>query len=296
MPGSFLDQPHRLGIVAAIAATGLGLAVMVAGGAPDSYLIINIAALVIGTALLATLRRTRMTPVQSGWLCLAAAAGMLATALLGTTVDGATRWVQVGIVSLQPALMLLPVMVLAFARARTMAGTAAIMLAALALTLQPDRALAAALAAGMCALATSAREGRVKLALAAALAGLAATLVRGDTLAPSPFVEQVFADAFAASVLAVAALLAGAALMLLPARALPAAEARVFAAVWLTLLLASVLGNYPTPLLGYGGSGIIGYLLGLAVLPPRAQAVGIGPPAPPLAHRRPDSDAMMAQH
>ena len=33
------------------------------------------------------------------------------------------------------------------------------------------------------------------------------------------------------------------------------------------MLLASALGNYPTPLLGYGGSGILGYLLCLAALP-----------------------------
>lgn len=261
------QSPVRLGILAALVATGVGLAVMAATGAPRAYLVINSAALVIGLALLGVLRRTRTTPLPAGWISLAAAAALLATALLGPTIAGATRWVQIGAVSLQPSLVLLPVMILAYARHRSAAGTAAMLVAALALACQPDRAMAAALAAGLLALGTTARDRPVRLALAAALAGLAATLLRSDTLAPSRFVEQVFADAFAASALAGTALLTGAALMLLPARALPTAEARAFAAVWLALLLASVVGNYPTPLLGYGGSGILGYLLALAVLP-----------------------------
>jgi cell division protein FtsW (lipid II flippase) len=270
----FSQQPVRLGVLAAVLANGLGLAVMAAAGAPVSYLVINTAALAIGLALLGLLNRTHATPAQAGWLCLACAAALLATALLGTTMSGATRWVQVGVVALQPSLLLLAVMIMAYARHQNAAGTAAMLLAALALALQPDRAMAAALVAGLLALASTASDRRVKLALAAALAGFAATMLRGDTLPPSRFVEQVFADAFAASLLAGAALVAGAALMLLPARALPIAEARVFAAVWLTLLLASVLGNYPTPLLGYGGSGILGYLLCLAVLRSRPLAAG----------------------
>jgi hypothetical protein len=47
--------------------------------------------------------------------------------------------------------------------------------------------------------------------------------------------------------------------------------ATVFAAVWLTILAAAAIGNYPTPLLGYGGSGVLGYLLCLAALPRSAR-------------------------
>ena len=70
-------------------------------------------------------------------------------------------------------------------------------------------------------------------------------------------------------------MLAGAVLMLVPAiagyfrdpdnRPLYA----VFGAVWLAVILAAALGNYPTPLVGYGGSAILGYLLSLLGLPPR---------------------------
>ena len=34
-------------------------------------------------------------------------------------------------------------------------------------------------------------------------------------------------------------------------------------------MAAAAIGPYPTPVIGYGGSAIIGYLLSLAMLPPK---------------------------
>lgn len=242
---------------------------MAAAGAPRNYLAINAVALVIGMVLLGILVWRPTSATQASWFSLAAALATLATALLGTTMAGITRWVQFGPVSLQPSLILLPAMVVAYARHRSAAGTAAMLVAALALACQPDSAGAAALAAGLMALAADRRDRQSAVALAASLAGLVVTLFRDDPLGPSRFVEQVFADAFATSVPVGVTLVAGAALLLLPARALPETQARVFSAIWLTLLLASAVGNFPTPLLGYGSSGILGYLLCLAALTSR---------------------------
>lgn len=277
-----LQQPRLLGVLAATGATGLGVLVMAAAGAPRAYQVINVAALVIGMALLAILQRNRTDPARAGWLVLAAAAGLLATGLFGMTIDGATRWVKVGIVSLQPSLMLLPLIIMAFARVRDSVMTLAVLVSALALALQPDRAMAGALVAGLAALAVTARDRQVLLALAAALCGFAVTLARADTLPPTAFVEQVYASAFAFSALAGLALLAGSSLLLLPVLALHRTGGTVFAAVWLAILAAAVIGNYPTPLLGYGGSGVIGYLLCLAALPRHARQQA-GPSAPPTA-------------
>ena len=41
----------------------------------------------------------------------------------------------------------------------------------------------------------------------------------------------------------------------------------LFGALWLAGIVAAALGNYPTPLVGYGSSAIIGYLLALLALP-----------------------------
>lgn len=270
MRDKLLQSPQFLGVLAATGATGLGVLVMAAAGAPKAYLIINMAALTIGVALLALLQRNRTNATYAGWLGLAAAAGLLATALLGTTIDGATRWVRIGVVSLQPSLVLLPLLIMAFARARDAKATVAMLIAAVALALQPDRAMAGALVAGLAALAVTVRDRQVLLALVAALCGFAVTLLRPDTLPPTAFVEQVHASAFAFSAAAGLALLAGSALMLLPMLALRRVDATVFAAVWVAILAAAVIGNYPTPLLGYGGSGILGYLLCLAGLPHQA--------------------------
>ena len=40
----------------------------------------------------------------------------------------------------------------------------------------------------------------------------------------------------------------------------------VFGGVWCTALAAAALGNYPTPLVGYGGSAILGYCVSVAML------------------------------
>jgi cell division protein FtsW (lipid II flippase) len=273
-----VQRPERLGALAAIGATGLGVAVMAAAGAPNAYLAVNLAALVIGLALLALLQRNLAT--GHGWLMLLAAAGLMATALLGTTNDGASRWVRIGVVTIQPSLVLLPLMLMTFARSRDATSTLAMLVCAAALALQPDRSMSGALVAGLAALATTVRDRRVILALAAALVGFVVTLARPDKLPPTAFVEQVYASAFGVSALAGLALLAGSALLLLPLLSLNRTDSTVFAATWLAILAAAVIGNYPTPLLGYGGSGILGYLLCVAVLPGRQRRRdGQAPPA-----------------
>jgi hypothetical protein len=40
----------------------------------------------------------------------------------------------------------------------------------------------------------------------------------------------------------------------------------VFGATWLAVIAFAIIGNYPTPLVGYGASGIIGYCLSSGLL------------------------------
>jgi hypothetical protein len=270
MMNALLARPRRLGIIAATLATGAGLAFMAVAGAPPAYLAVNGVALTIGLALLAVVVRSRGEAMRgSGAFVLAAGLALLATALFGTTIDGTSRWVRVGVVMLQPSLILLPVMVLSYARQRDRWATAGILVAALALVLQPDRAMAGALFAAMAAVALRHRKPATHVALVAAALGFVVTLLRADTLPPTPFVEQVFASAFAFGWLAGAGLIAAVAALLLPVVARDE-TAPVFLALWLAIIAAAVLGNYPTPFVGYGGSGVLGYLLGLAALPGRA--------------------------
>lgn len=281
-PTSLLDRPRHLAAFCAVAATGLGFAYMTAAGAPVRYLVMNGAALTLGLLIVAALARTpRPGRVGRGAIGLALAAALLLVGLLGVSADGATRWISVGGLVLQPGLFLIPALALAFARSSDRISLLAILVAAAAVALQPDRAMAGALVAGMAGLAL-ARPSRAALAaLAAAAAAFAVTLVRADASPAMPFVDQIFYSSFSVHPLAGAAVLAGAALMLVPALIGVARDQdrravyATFGAVWLAVILAAALGNYPTPLVGYGGSAILGYLISLVALPPRT-GVSVG--------------------
>lgn len=45
------------------------------------------------------------------------------------------------------------------------------------------------------------------------------------------------------------------------------ARRAVFGATWLSISVAAMVGAYPAPLVGYGGSAILGYLLAASLLP-----------------------------
>lgn len=273
---SLLRHPRRLAALCAIGATGLGLAYMNAAGAPFSYLAVNAAALAIGLLAVGVLTEAgRLWRIAGGAIGVALACLILLTSLFGVSADGATRWISAGGILVQPAFFFVPVVALGFARARDPASLLAVLIAALALALQPDRAMAGALAAGMAALALARPERTVLVALGGALAAFAATLVRADASPAMPFVDQIFYSSFGVHPLAGCAVLAGAALMLVPAIAGFIRDSHhrpiyaVFGAVWLAVILAAALGNYPTPLVGYSGSAILGYVLSLLGLPPR---------------------------
>jgi hypothetical protein len=52
-----------------------------------------------------------------------------------------------------------------------------------------------------------------------------------------------------------------------------------FGGCWAAVVAAAALGNYPTPLVGYGGSAVLGYLLSVSLLPGGARATN-APGAP----------------
>lgn len=258
------------GIACAICATAIGAAYLAAAGAPSHYIAIQLAALGIGLASIAVLTRMgTVLPERSSEVVLVLlGSALLGTALFGARVDGAARWVPLGAVYVQVSLVVLPPMLLLFARLPGRMGAAAMALAALALALQPDRAMAGALALSLALLAII-RPGR--LTIGAALLGFGAfiaALAQPDALPAVPFVDRILYTAFDVHPLAGAAVVTGAMALLLPAFGAGEPAPRwVFAATWLGIVSAAALGNYPTPLVGYGGSPVLGYLLSVALLP-----------------------------
>ena len=269
-----LDRPRVLGIICAIGAVIFGVIYMAFANAPTRYLGINLGALAIGLTMLALLGRTVMAGQRwkdGGIVTIAGA--LLATALFGLQVDGAARWVSLGGLAIQPSLLLLPVMIVAFSSIRSALSTVGIIAAATAMALQPDRAMAGMLALSLAVLAIIRRDRHVALALAASLTSFAVTLARADTLSAVPYVDQILYLSFDVHFGVGLMVSGGVALLLVPAivgwsrdpdnRATYAA----FGAAWFAVIMAAAIGNYPTPIVGYGGSAIIGYALSLLALP-----------------------------
>lgn len=257
-------------LLAGTAAVLCGLLFLSLTGAPPRLLLINLIALGGGIALLAM---ARLVPAAGArpLIFLAAAAALLATALFGATAEGAARWVVIGGLSLQPSLIFVPALCLAHVARPDRSSMVALALAALAMALQPDRSLAAAIALVALVDAALRRSPSAWLATVAPLAALAVTIIRPDNLPAVAHVDQILWTSLADQPLAAVAIWVGTLLLFAPAilmwrRGLHS-EAAGFTALWACLVAAAMLHNYPTPLVGYGASSILGYLLVALALP-----------------------------
>lgn len=263
-----------IGIACAIAAVGLGTVYMTLGGAPDRLIIVNLAALSIGIGLCLWLSRSRsLKPERIALIAPLLGTSLLATALLGLQADGASRWISLGGLIVQPSLLFVPVLVMLHARSGSGWTAAGLALAITGTAAQPDRAMAGVLVGSLVVLALMRRERRdLWLALGAATA-FVVTVVRPDRGGVSPFVDQILLSSFEVHPLVGVGLVLGVLLLVVPAaiqamRDGDRTTGLVFGSVWSLVVIAAMMGNYPTPLVGYGGSAIIGYLLSVAFMRP----------------------------
>ena len=257
-----------------ILATGMGLIYLSAAGASAQLLTMNAAALVAGLVMVLSLGRgDPMDRRFVGPVTVAISMILLLTAALGDEASDVRRWVSVGQVVMQPSLIGLPLLIAGFARSRDALTATGVVLAAIALAWQPDRAMAATLVAGIGAVALTTR-GRLAMGLTGvALIGFTVACIQPDVVPATPFVDRVYRTALSTGLVAGISVWAGTAILLVPAilglarngsnRVIYAA----FGATWLTIVCAAIVGDYPTPLVGYGGSVIVGYLLSILALP-----------------------------
>ncbi|HJQ20781.1 MAG TPA: hypothetical protein VJ867_10555 [Gemmatimonadaceae bacterium] len=271
-----VKSPRAVGIACALLATLLGLLYLHAAGAPTTYLIVNALSLAMGLALFVVIpQKMRDTGAANG-VVLALGIMLLATAMSGLSAEGASRWVRVGGASLQTSLIVLPAMLVVFARSGGFFATSGVVLAAVALALQPDRAMAGVMTAALAALVPFRRERQVVLALTVAASGFAVTLLRPDALPAVPYVDRILYTSFEVQHFAGIAVVAGALLLIVPALVGLRTDSSnraahvVFGLTWLGIVVAAALGNYPTPVVGYGGSAILGYALSLSFMPSKA--------------------------
>lgn len=269
-----LSTPRSVGIVCAIAATLLGCFYMIMGAAPWAYLAINLGALVIGLLTLALLSLSAFPlAISRSATILILGLTLLATSVMGVEAEGVSRWIKLGPLVIQPSLVVLPMMIIGFAQTRDRLSTLGMIIAAIAIAVQPDRAMAGALMAGMIALNALRRDSFTMTAALSSVGAFVITMARPDASPAMPFVDQIIYLSFDVHAIAGIAVVGGLSLLVLPAVAGVRFEndirtaSLVFGAVWTAIIIAAALGNYPTPLVGYSGSAVLGYVLSLAMLP-----------------------------
>ncbi|MEM8918429.1 MAG: hypothetical protein AAGE37_06160 [Pseudomonadota bacterium] len=264
-------------IFCGVTACLIGLAYLFLSGAPVTMVAVNTAAMLLGVCLaVALILSVPVTPGFLNAIALFGSLGLLGTATLGYAIEGATRWVLVGPFFVQTSLILLPLIALGFARIQNVWTTMSIVLASLAMAIQPDRAMAAMLFAAVAVICWI-RPGKLTFGAAFICAsGFLVTLLLPDRLSAVPFVDHILWTAFDVSTMTGLALWIGCLALIGPIFCVPPNERTVvhytFAACWMTLIAAAAMGAYPTPVVGYGASAIIGYFLSLVFLQPARQS------------------------
>lgn len=170
-----------LAVVCAAVSVSLGAVYMIAASAPVSYVAVNVAALMAAVTLAVLLRRARFESRFADAATVAIGLLLVVVAVLGVRVDGTARWISINGLSLQPSLILLPLAIMQFSKAPNWWSSSGLTIASIGLSLQPDRAMAGTLAAGVGVLWLYRRDPPVTVAVIAALAGFAVTLARADS-------------------------------------------------------------------------------------------------------------------
>lgn len=282
-------RPAPAFAVASLLAVALGALVCALNGVPAGLWGRNVVAWSLGALAAAALSRWAGTRTLRALVLLTPLG--LAAPMLSQGQEGVHRWLDLGPLHVNIAMLLLPAFVVALAGVahRVAWWWVPAVLAMGALILQPDasQATALAIALGVAVIGLRRRSAGVRWAVALAalsLAGLSWT--RPDPLAPVPEVEGVIGLAAALSpwlaAMTVLSLAAAAAAPALTAQARPAGAARwagyALGALLLAWIAAPALGAFPVPFAGVGPSPIVGAWLGVGLLAALARtAVTQGP-------------------
>lgn len=232
----------------------------------------NVAAYLAGLLLGWAAHRLARRPGPAALLFGLGTAILAATLLVGTELDGVRRWLPLGPVHLQPALILAPLLLAIVAGREGRHWRLALLLPLALVAAQPDAATATAMAGATLALITDvslrSKSGwtRRRRALAGGAVALAALtlLVAGVKTPPAvAFVEGTadlaLTSGSIAAALHIVAVLLGIGAML----AAPGPSGLALAAYFALSVLAALFFAFPMPIVGAGPSHLLGF--GLAI-------------------------------
>ena len=269
----WLMGPAILVIGCGAAATLIGAAHLLTAGAPPHYAFTNVIALLVGISLWAMASLGGYSGSNTGTKAAAFSVLLLFAFALGTSAAGATRWFPVGPILIQPSLIMLPPLLILFARSQSGLTTISVAAAIMVVAAQPDRAMSAVALVATLAIAVRKPKWSTFLVACIAAMGFVYTVFAPDHLPATAFVDGVLRGELGTGIQALIAVWASVVLLIIPAVVgwLRYVDLRdvylVFGLIWLTIILAAFFGNYPTPAAGYGGSAIVGYILSGVALP-----------------------------
>lgn len=271
-----LNGPVLVLIAQITATAAISLLAIRTAGAGTASVAVQAAAFLIGVMALWAASRTGR-PGRGPRLIVALAILVVAVLMLTTGVEmqGAHRWLALGPVLIHPASLLgAPLLWLVAQDADDVWTSGVAALTILTFGLGFDGAASLAFAVGATGLLTAARGSWKTLAPLTALSWILAlwSLAQSQALPRVPYVEDVMPMVWAvAPVLGVAAVIA---LILLStpllwmgwrAQGVVAAVGLAMGGFWIGLSAANLLGAYPAPVVGYGASPVIGWLVAIGL-------------------------------
>lgn len=257
---------QRLPALLALAVPCLaGLVYLWGFDAPSHFVTVNAVALIVGGALAAFLRSPESAKLRRVLIV-----GLLALLFLpliaGPEVNGIARWLPLGPFALHAGMLALPPLVVLAAREKPYA--APILLAALlAAFLQPDAATGFAITFAAVGLHDVTKDWKIGATAAVGFIASLLMAMRGE-LPPQPFVERIIFDLigqapFAAATLMLA-LMAGFFLILFAVTAAKSARFALAGSLFGFAVMA-MISHYPTPLIGYGASPVLGFAMAIGL-------------------------------
>jgi hypothetical protein len=239
-----------------------GIVYLMISGAPLHYPAINAIALGLGLALIRFMPWPKSDNTNTA-LAAAAVFALFLPLLIGPELGGIRRWIGLGPFQLHSGMMVLPMLVTLLPHLKPRQRIYMIAAACIAISIQPDRASAVALLAGTSAILLADKSVSNALPTICAFGAVCTTLIQPDSLEAVRFVERVIIDAWQDSPL-VASLLAATLLATLIIPGLRSRSLIAASAVMAGFAIASLLGVYPVPFIGYGASSVLGFSLAVA--------------------------------
>ncbi len=224
-------------------------------------------------SLLLITHKFNMTGNRYNQLLLPAAICALILTFANQGMEGVHRWISIGAVKLNVAMIVLPMILLELykvlkIRGLAYAGASAFIIL-LVLFFQPDASQLTGFAIPMMimlSLNTRSKKTRF-LITGVSVLFIVLSWIRLDHLPPVDYVERILmmvADMgfiwFVSGIISLAILPAP--FLLLPPRN-AVSVSRYIGCYYLIILLSTLFGNFPVPLMGYGISPIVGYYLSL---------------------------------